>query len=588
VTQASAIEEALSWAFASKANPISARVVPGGSLAERQALSAVGTLIGKCYPSLADHDLPAAIREWMADGPSPPVSLVENLRELVLGDPDVHLAELYAGVVASANRRVLGTFFTPREHATRMVELWSKSEDPPSQVVDVGAGVGVFTALALRQWPSASVAAIDVNPVTLGLLAARLAQATGISAAPEHAALGRVDLVIDDFSSWLPRQPPALAGGRLILGNPPYTRWQLIPRQQRERLIAAADGLVDRRSSLAALLTAVSLRHLGPSDGLCFLLPALWLETDYAAPLRRKLLETKRRPTEIHLIDSRLFPDAQVDAVVLVIGRERDEASAPLIFSRWGEEPREVSRDRPADNWRAAISARTVLPAGTARAHAALSAVVRSRSLSDLAVVRRGCATGANAFFVLSERERIGADLDPRFLAPAIQRLKLFGESVSAADLKELPDTEARWLLMVTREDRAGDAELDQFISAAETDGTYPKRELCKRRKHWFDLCHDVFVPDLVIGPMSRRTNDEEEAYFRVVRNAAGAAITNNLYGIKWLAQTSLADREKTTLWLRSKVGQQAIREVSRQQASGLIKLEPGDLKHLQIPSRTP
>ncbi|MCW5954578.1 MAG: 50S ribosomal protein L11 methyltransferase, partial [Propionibacteriaceae bacterium] len=38
----------------------------------------------------------------------------------------------------------------------------------PSTIVDVGAGVGIFSIAASVAWPDASVIAVDVNPVTLG------------------------------------------------------------------------------------------------------------------------------------------------------------------------------------------------------------------------------------------------------------------------------------------------------------------------------------------------------------------------------------------------------------------------------------
>ncbi|MBY8854570.1 N-6 DNA methylase, partial [Saccharothrix sp. MB29] len=71
-------------------------------------------------------------------------------------------------------RRRLGTFFTPPAIVKHMMEICQKLTPKPDHVVDPGAGVGAFTLEALRIWTSASVAAVDLNVVTLGLLAARV------------------------------------------------------------------------------------------------------------------------------------------------------------------------------------------------------------------------------------------------------------------------------------------------------------------------------------------------------------------------------------------------------------------------------
>ena len=109
-----------------------------------------------------------------------------------------------------------------------------------------------------------------------------------LRAATETTAGQRV--VLDDFTLWIREAWLGLPEGRLILGNPPYTRLQLLPLDQRDRLWEAAGGLCGRRASLSALITAMSLNALHPRDGLCLLLPAQWLESDYAQELRASAL----------------------------------------------------------------------------------------------------------------------------------------------------------------------------------------------------------------------------------------------------------------------------------------------------------
>src|SRR5690606_24104156 len=138
----------------------------------------------------------------MRMAPDPPASALAEFRASLEIGPDSALARLYTSVVRREHRRRLGTFFTPAEEVRRILTLWDEIEaDPPDTVIDVGAGVGVFTADAARNWPGWSVFAVDVNPATLWLLAVRLFS----DAANRHLGcrLAQLYLNAEDFTTWL-------------------------------------------------------------------------------------------------------------------------------------------------------------------------------------------------------------------------------------------------------------------------------------------------------------------------------------------------------------------------------------------------
>lgn len=262
--------------------------VPGTTSVERVRLAALGSLVAATLVHLGlDSQLPALeqhapLKEWMGKRVTVPTDVVEAFALCVRSAPEESLAAIYAGAVSSANRRRLGTFFTPPAEVEQMLAGCVRVGLEPQTVFDVGAGVGIFTAAAHRTWRTADVLAVDINPVTLGLLGL-LAASQGALAGPDSPG---IRLVLADFVGLVQREFSTAPGPRLIPGNPPYTRMQLLPQADRSRLVQAAHPLCGSRASLSTIIAAVSLQHLAPEDGMALLLPAQWLESDYARPLR--------------------------------------------------------------------------------------------------------------------------------------------------------------------------------------------------------------------------------------------------------------------------------------------------------------
>src|SRR5262249_28397609 len=143
------------------------------SALERRRLGALGGVVRDLVPADERAAWPPDVVEWLEAGPAAPSKVVSAVKKAIASDPDESLAALYGHLVSGASRRALGTFFTPSPEVKMMLDMWGRSEETPSTVVDVGAGVGVFTASAAERWPEASVFGVDINPVTLGLLALR-------------------------------------------------------------------------------------------------------------------------------------------------------------------------------------------------------------------------------------------------------------------------------------------------------------------------------------------------------------------------------------------------------------------------------
>lgn len=562
------ITPVIEWINRADVEPIASKVVPGASESERRRLNALGGLVRALTSARTLKEWPHDLVSWVESGPLVPKKIATSARAALERDPDAVLAELYAQLVSVESRRPLGTFFTPAQEVQLMLDMWGE-ETQPTSVIDVGAGVGVFTALASRKWPRAHVYAVDINPVTLGLLGLRM---TGVSplVQPSGTKPG-IRLIRDDFASWISHHGEETPSPRLILGNPPYTRAQLLPKEDRIRLGQLSDGLCGGRASLSTLITAISLRHLGPNDGLCLLLPAQWLESNYAQPLRDYLARLQSRSIELRLVDSWRFPDAQVDAVALLVGPERSDEQ-PFKVATWrSDHPRSIQRrSLVGRQWRQLFTDGSKKLAPIDRAENSV--------LKDFCTVRRGVATGANEFFILTQNAIIENRIPTTRLLRLARRISSYGNLLDDAAFDGLEDSEKRWLLNVTPQYRTEGSAVDLYLAHGEAAGFHERYLCADRKKAWYDLSRDVVIPDVIVGPMTRDV-------VRVVENEATCAIANNLYGWRWHGDVPVSVRTKILNWLRSAPGQDALLSAARQQGDGLMKLEPSALSALQIPA---
>jgi adenine-specific DNA-methyltransferase len=541
--------------------------VAGASEIERHRLAALGGVaasIAEGVPSCWDP----VIRRWAVAGPTPPAEILEATRE-ALGRNEDPLGALYNASISVANRRRLGTVFTPPGLVEHMLQLVERElNGPPRVVVDPGAGVGAFTLAAVKTWPEAVIVASDINPVTLGLLGARLAFEA--DADPDLAeSYRRVDLRLGDYLDELQHLFAVDAPGPvLVLGNPPYTRVQELPAADREKSFRLAGNLIDSgHANLAMLFQAATLRHMRAQDASCMVVPGSFSYTRASRALRRAIWRSSRSVV-VHRTPaaSHTFTGRAVQAAVLLIGRERKRRDALQlgrvqlngdgvnVLSSW-KVPRSGAQP---DNWfwsseDVAASTDQTVPLG------------------DVAVVRRGTATGANDMFFLTDEDR--AALPPDVVVPAIPTLRGFNddELTTATHATHGDAATRRWLLAIPP-GRSLDGALAEYVGRHRD--IVSVRHLPKQRASWYSIT-ELPRPQVLLSPLAKTE-------FKIVVNALGAVPSNNLFGI---SLKTGSDVRPLVAWLRSDLGQRELLRLSRRYPGGSHKLEPGDLRQVRIPA---
>lgn len=538
--------------------------MPGATEEEQKVLGALGGIAAVVGQSqLARWPIP--VRTWAESAPLPPDELVEGVCDQ-LGKYEDPLSILYDASISSANRRRLGTVFTPKPLVDHMVMLAaSMLDEAPACVVDPGAGVGVFSIAAARRWPSARVLAVDINIVTLGLLAARLA--FEIDANPEGAASERsIELVLGDYLDELPSLYGTADGPILALGNPPYTRVQELPRSYREKATACGSDIpASGHANLATLFQTATLTHMGKRDTSCLVVPGSASYTHASRGLRGSLWSSSR-PVTVHRTPAttRAFTGRSVQAMVIAIGPERVRRS-PLRLARLELGARSV---KAIESW---TQKRTEEEPGNWFWSAPEDPDASDRvRLGEVATVRRGVATGASKVFFLTDEQ--AATLPDEATVPAVPTLREFSGSV--LDERASADMGAgggrRWLLALPPKGSLPRSVADYLRPFEEE---VKGRHLPSQRERWYSI-EDLPRPEIVISTLSKNG-------FKVVRNQLGAVPSNNLFGIT--VRDGL-DPDRLANWLRSEAGQRELRRVSRRYHGGSHKLEPGALKNALVP----
>ena len=547
------------WARLQSSLALPEVAVPGTTLQERAALAALGGVAAALAGDEAIAEWPGPIRAWAVRGPRPPSDLIDEIRREGPGGLDV-LAQMYEQIVSGRSRRRLGTFFTPPPLVDFMLDRAVAMVDAPSVVIDPGAGVGAFSLAARARWPGAEVVAVDVNLVTLGLLAAR--------------ADGNIALVLDDYLSWAsgttvpPRTP------RLWIGNPPYTRHQELPSDLKQRARSVSGGLVvSGLAGLSAYFLAATLNALAPNDAMCLLLPGSWTDTRYGRPLRAALRDLTNRPIQFYGLGSEaiVFPGTLVSAVVVAVGPQAGGDAMPMSTSHARLDDLHVEASRPVRRSRHGDSIERL---GTWLWRRAKTPPVAGIPLREIARVRRGVATGANSFFLLTDTDR--ARLPPAAVVRAVRRMRhLSGDRITPEAHDHLGALgERRWLLRLLDPALLDDPAVSELLKAAVAAGV-PRRYLASHRDPWY-VVESVDPPDLIISPMGKRR-------MRVIINEVRAIPTNSLYGL--YVRGDPATAERLAAWLNEAEGQASLLGVARAYGAGLFKLEPRDLEAVRVPA---
>lgn len=308
----------------------------------------------------------------------------------------------------SLQRNQWGQFATPPELAISIARHAQTLmlPDVPIRFLDPAIGTGSFFSAFVQA----------VSP-------ARIESATGIELDPLFTNAARTlwgDMGLNVVQGDFTRKRPPARRFNFILTNPPYVRHHHLSASEKERLKKQlARSLHLDISGLAGLYCYFLLRcHDWMEDGglAAWLIPSEFMDVNYGAILRRYLTE---HVTLLHIhrfcpATDAQFTDALVSSAIVIFRKSPPQPGHAARFSFAGpiEQPRseaQVPLDmlKHSHKW-------TQFPGRTA------VNISGERTLGDIFTIKRGLATGANSFFILTAAQVKEWKIPRAFIKPIL------------------------------------------------------------------------------------------------------------------------------------------------------------------------
>jgi adenine-specific DNA-methyltransferase len=524
-------------------------------VARAQALAGAGADSGARRGALL-----RALREWIPDA---------DELALCADGYDVPGAA-YEALISGAERRDAGQFGTPH-YAADLMAAWLLQE-PVKLLLDPAVGSGrLLYRAGIREPAPERMLGLDVDALAVELAQLNLAWRR----------LGeRSEVRPSDFLlATLPEEGDDAARPDTASVNPPYSRHHSIPAEAKA---AIHDGFerrlgvkFSRLAALHALFLVRTIEVCAPGARIAFITPGDWLDTAYGRAIKQWVLAQARVEGLVFFPeDARVFGGSVMSSAVITLLRKHAAAPAPAPPSPQKTRVVRLSRRPPAvERVLAALTGSS--KQGMRVEEVALAASAKwsrptpkgngGTPLSELARVRRGIATGNNAYFVLSEatRREFGLPLDE--LRPCASSPRVI-EGLELFDLDSLPERTPRWVLACWRADaEAEDSPLGAYLRHGRELGV-PNGYLASKRSPWHGL--DKREPPALLWPYFNRAN------LRFVRNRAAALPLNT-----WLGLEPHEDVDADKLWhVLNQPATLAAFLASRRSYAGMNKHEPSEL----------
>ncbi len=477
-----------------------------------------------------------------------------------------------------SQRKSLGAYYSPHSLVEPMV-AWALTRADQS-VLDPSCGDGIFLATAGRRLRklganpreiSALLHAVDLNPDAARFTRERLTS------------LG-LPLANVQMASFFSLPPPGSSsdGVDLVIGNPPYIRYQDFSGLARQEALARASAAgvqLNRLASSWAHFVAHTVPFLRPGGRLAFILPAELIHASYAAPLREYL---RRSFAEVSVVSFRqaVFPEVQ-EEVVLLLASGKDRAPERLRLAEV-ESPAELTDLATvlegAEEFHPGVEPAKWVPGYTDHPGAVSLDLLTARGLlaplGNVGKANIGFVSGANEYFVLTPEEAHHWRLPESSLQPALVRARQIpGLRITKADLSLGNSRGDRCLLWLPGERLT--ATEKRYVRHGEELG-YSERYKCRVRSPWFRV-PGIVSPDAFLTYMS-------DVVPRLCLNQAKTVASNTLLTIRLQGVPAALRRAFVAAFYNSATLMSAER-IGRSYGGGVLKLEPREADRLLVPS---
>lgn len=396
-----------------------------------------------------------------------------------------------------------------------------------------------------------------------------------------------VEIKISDFTKLIPDGLDEKVD--LLICNPPYVRHHHLAKDEKVRLKENSERVFKSKvSGLTGLychFIAASHQWMVSGGIGGWLIPSEFMDVNYGAALKLYLCNEVTL-LRIHRFDpdDSQFDDALVSSAVVWIKNEKTPQNHGAIFSFGGtlEKPKlskliKVSELKSEVKW-------TRFPEKSVRT------VSIEPRIADFFKIRRGLATGANDFFILTPEKAEQENIPKQFLKPILPSPRHLKADIINREDDGRPKIDNKLLL------------LDCALPPEEVEFTYPllwnylqkgvelgvdQAYLCKNRPFWYKQEKRDASP-FYCTYIGRKTKNSDKP-FSFILNHSAAVVSNSYLALEPLKEV----RELLTnnpdivvkIWeALNGICSEIMKDEGRVYGGGMYKMEPKELANVPVP----
>ncbi len=470
-------------------------------------------------------------------------------------------------------RRKNGQFSTPIEIANEMMGYGlSLLTDKTVRFLEPAVGTGTFISALLNQCSDLK----NINKIT------------GIevdydyySVADELWKSNVINLENEDFTV-------IDSGGELynlLITNPPYVRHHYLDKDKKRYLkerVKIETGLaISGLAGLYCYYLLLANKYLSEGAICGWLLPTEFLDVNYGASIKEYLLnDVQLIRVHRYSSDSCIFNDALVSSCAVWFKKSKPLDDYKIQFTYGG------SHEKPDKSRYIDRGSLSHIKKWTHVNDDIINALADEPTIGDYFEIKRGLATGDNAFFILNGKQIKEKKLDMKFFKPILPSPRNMREDEVLSDENGIPSIPEPLYLLDCNLDEKEIAEhypaLWNYLKCGlETTAT---KYLCKSRKKWYFQEQREPTPFLC-SYMGR--GKEDKLPFRFILNHSKAIASNSyllLYPKEELNRI-LHDNDSSYIqvWNALKgISAYDLETEGRVYGGGLKKIEPNELSKVK------
>ena len=467
----------------------------------------------------------------------------------------------------SSEQKLRGAYYTPLQLANAMVSLVASKNI--TNVLEPSCGDGVFLdSLAslnlINDIPN--ITAVEIEPD----------EAEKISNTYKNNA--NVHVLNEDFLDFY-QQVYGKETYDLILGNPPYIRYQYLTEEQREiqSSILTSHGMKSNKlinAWVAFLVACVQL--LSENGKIAFVIPAEILQVAYAEDLRLFLSNQLSKITLL-TFEQLVFPDIEQEILVFIGEKGKEEKGIRIIELNNLEGFKKLDLNSNGfqklkhvkEKWtKYFVSAEEIKVIQSIRDDK------RFTKFSDLALINVGITTGNNTYFSVDKATNERYDLSSVTLPLIGRSSHAHGIYFTDIDWQENIQDNKRAMLISFPDTpyEAYPAKHKEYIELGEKNGEN-KGYKCSIRDRWY-IVPSIWIPDAFF---LRRNN----LYPKFVLNRCNAVSTDTMHRIKF---NEGVNAENILLSYYNSISFAFTEICGRSYGGGVLEILPGEVGNIMLP----